>query len=217
MNILFIGNSYTYYNDMPALFSQLANSNGKAVTVRSITKGGRRLEQYTDSSDAVTKDLDSLLAEETFDVCFMQEQSVLPAANYDAFVAGLDCVVGKVKSKADRLILYATWGRQDGSSVLTDHNWTTETMNQALSDAYGNAAKLYGAQVSPAGNNFLYVTQNNPQINLYHEDHSHPSYSGSCLAALTHYYTVFGEFPNKTDVLSVSEEELSAFRAAVCR
>ena len=217
MNILFIGNSYTYFNNMPTLFSQLANSNGKAITVHSITKGGRRLEQYADSSDAVTIALDSLLSEETFDICFMQEQSVLPATNYDAFVVGLNCIVGKVKGKADRMILYATWGRQNGSPVLDEHNWTTETMNQALSDAYEKAAKLYGAQVSPAGNNFLYVTQNYPRINLYNEDHSHPSYLGSCLTALTHYYTVFREFPSKTEVLAVREDELSAFRDAVCR
>ena len=74
MNVLFIGNSYTYYHEMPFLFEQLANSNGKTVTVHSITKGGRRLEEFTDSSDPITAALDALLTKETFDVCFIHHK-----------------------------------------------------------------------------------------------------------------------------------------------
>ena len=41
MNILFIGNSYTYYNDMPAIFQALARDNGKDVNTYAVTKGAR--------------------------------------------------------------------------------------------------------------------------------------------------------------------------------
>ena len=34
-----------------------------------------------------------------------------------------------------------------------------------------------------------------PEIGLYDPDKSHPSYAGSCVAALCHYKTVFGEMP----------------------
>ena len=34
MKILFIGNSYTYYNDLPAILKALAEENGKAVEVK---------------------------------------------------------------------------------------------------------------------------------------------------------------------------------------
>ena len=43
MNILMIGNSYTYYNDMPKILESLAIENGKDVRVDSVTKGGRKL------------------------------------------------------------------------------------------------------------------------------------------------------------------------------
>lgn len=216
MNILFIGNSYTYYNDMPALFEQLAISNQKDVTVYSVTKGGRKLLDYT-AADETSIALDTLLAEHTFDVCFIQEQSVLPAANYNDFISGLDYVVNKVRDRVDQLFLYATWGRKYGSSTLAEYNWTTETMTHLLSNAYQKAAKLHGACSSPVGNNFLYITQKHPKINLYHEDGSHPSYLGSCLVALSHYYTVFRDFPKDTEMLTLSDAERSAFRAAVCR
>ncbi len=217
MNLLFIGNSYTYYHDMPLLFEKLANQNNKNVTVCSVTKGGRKLVHYADSADPVTISLDTLLAKQKFDICFIQEQSLLPAADFDRFISGLDCVVSKLKDRAEHLILYATWGRKSGNAVLTENNWTTASMTALLSEAYQKAAGLYGAQVSPVGNNFLYITQQHPEINLYDEDCSHPSYHGSCLAALTHYYTVFNEFPKETEMLDLNDTDLSAFRTAVCR
>lgn len=202
---------------MPLLFEQLANSNGKTVTVCSITKGGRKLESYTDPSDDVTQALDTLLSKQNFDLCFIQEQSLLPASDYSRFIIGLDCVVNKLKDRADRIVLYATWGRKAGNAELTKHNWTTESMAGMLSQAYQKAAQLYDACVSPVGNNFLSVMQAHPELNLYSEDCSHPSYAGSCLAALTHYHTVFGEFPKQTGTLSLSDAEIAAFRAAICQ
>ena len=99
-------------------------------------------------------------------------------------------------------------------------NLIQEAKNQAAAltqAAYEKAAAHYGAQVSPAGRNFLYITKQHPEINLYDEDCSHPSYQGSCLAALTHYHTVFGDFPEHTDALALTNDELSAFKTAVCR
>ena len=40
MKILFIGNSYTYYNDMPALLESLMCENGYDAKIHSVTKGG---------------------------------------------------------------------------------------------------------------------------------------------------------------------------------
>ena len=42
MNILFIGNSYTYYNNMPKMLEALAKENGKKLCVNAVTKGGRK-------------------------------------------------------------------------------------------------------------------------------------------------------------------------------
>ena len=215
-NILFIGNSYTYFNDMPQIFEQLARENAKDVFVSSVTKGGRKLIAYEDPLDPITQKLDVLLKDHKYDVCFIQEQSVLPAIDFDLFIRGVDCVFDKVKEHAERLFLYATWGRKSGSETLSKYGWTTETMTRLLADAYGKAAEHIGAEISPVGMNFLKATEVYPEINLHNDDLSHPSYRGSCLAALTHYQTVFCEFPANTDALNLSEEEISAFRLILC-
>jgi hypothetical protein len=55
-----------------------------------------------------------------------------------------------------------------------------------------------------------------PETELYDKDGSHPSYMGSCLAALTHYCTVFGTFPENTASLQLSEPEIGQLRAVLC-
>jgi hypothetical protein len=39
-NVLFIGNSYTYYNNMPMMLSQMANSTGDNINTDSSAPGG---------------------------------------------------------------------------------------------------------------------------------------------------------------------------------
>ena len=216
MNILFIGNSYTYYNDMPMLFQALANDNGKDVTVCSVTRGGRTLFAYRDSADEATRELDAVLSKEQFDVCFIQEQSVYPIAEYDRFIDGLECVIDKAKGSVDAFILYATWGRKTGSDTLTQYGWTNAEMTKGLADAYDRAAARFGAAVSHVGLNFFDVYTNYSEIELYDPDMTHPSYQGSCLAALTHYYTLFHEFPENTTALTLTPAELAVFRDTVC-
>ena len=121
-----------------------------------------------------------------------------------------------LQAQTDHFVLYATWGRKSGSETLAKHNWTTEEMNAQLLFSYRKVAESVGAKVSPVGSSFLKVTLSNPEINLHNPDFSHPSYHGSCLAALTHYYTLFEEFPCVTTSFDLSANEIFAFKNAVC-
>ena len=46
MRVLFIGNSHTYFNDMPEIFAELARKKGIACEVTMITHGGWFLHQH---------------------------------------------------------------------------------------------------------------------------------------------------------------------------
>ena len=52
LRILFIGNSYTYVNDLPATFAQLARAGGHAVGTDSLASGGATLTDHL--ADAAT-------------------------------------------------------------------------------------------------------------------------------------------------------------------
>ena len=208
MNILFIGNSYTYFSDLPALFFSLCAANGHDVRVDSVTCGGRRLHENLNAfcndfnpDDDYSKKISELVEENEYDVLFLQEQSCLPIVEPQMFLAGvvgLSTVIG-----AWRTILYATWGRADGSDTLSHYGWTRESMTKGLYDAYCQAAEIAHAEVSPVGLCFAKIVESHPEIDLYDPDKSHPSYAGTCVAALSHYKTVFGEMPSDLSALKL--------------
>lgn len=216
MNILFIGNSYTYYNDMPAILEQLARDNGKDVTVTAVTKGGRKLIAYKDPYDPTTAKLREAL-DKHYDICVLQEQSVLPITDFDTFAEGLTLVTDLVKDHTDKFILYATWGRKEGSKTLSEHGWDTEGMTEMLAESYKKAAALFGAEIVPVGKNFLAAARLLPETDLYNPDLTHPSYAGSVLSALTHYWAIFKEFPKNTSSLDLENTVVDTFHKVVCK
>ena len=215
MNVLFIGNSYTYYNDLDKLFETLCRDNGRQVSAFRVTKGGRRLDAYMDPEDPTTQQLVQILQERHYDVCFLQEQSLLPALDHDAFQAGVTFVKRMVGTRADKFILYATWARKLGSPDLENHGWSREQMTALLDESYHKAGKALDIPVSPVGVNFWKVICSHPELYLHAADLTHPSYLGSCVAALTHYHTLFGQFP-ETVSLRLTPAQLAAFRSAIC-
>jgi hypothetical protein len=220
MNILFIGNSYTYFFDLPTLFADLCRANGHDVRVDSVTAGGRELHEcltefYSDLNvgDPLGKKISELLEEAEYDVLILQEQSCLPYHNPELFFAGavgLSTIIG-----AWRTILYATWGRMDGSEDLDYFGWTRLSMTKGLYDSYCHAAQLVHGEVSPVGLCFAKAVETTPEIDLYDPDKSHPSYAGSCVAALCHYKTVFGEMPADLSALKLDGEAVAKLVAIV--
>ncbi len=215
MNVLFIGNSYTYFNDLDKLFETLCRDNGKQVTAFRVTQGGRRLDAYMDPEDPTTGQLVQILRERHYDVCILQEQSLLPALDHQAFLAGVTHVKRMVGMQADKFLLYATWARKLGSPDLEAHHWSREEMTYLLDESYHRAGKALGIPVSPVGVNFWKVICAHPELELHHSDLTHPSYLGSCLAALTHYHSLFGQFPEAVN-LNLTSEQIAAFRSAIC-
>lgn len=216
MNILFLGNSYTYCNDMPKIFEKLACDNGRDVTAYSVTEGGINLYKFTDENAEVSKKLEKLLAEKKFDVCFMQDHSLVPVQNSGLFISGVVLVYRKIKDIIPNVYLYETWGRKRISEDNPEVWSVDEGMTKGLLRIYGDGAEMIGVKLSTVGESFYKLHNAEPSIELYEEDCSHPSYKGSCLVALTHYYTAFGEFPENAASLNLSEEEIKAFKAAIC-
>ena len=212
MKLLFIGNSYTYYNDLPKTLAALAEENGHAVTTEAVTKGGWKLFQYLDVRNEYAEKLDALLASEHFDAVFLQEQSLLPATDPEAFLDGVTRLSERLRGKTDRTVLYVTWGRKEGSKDLEAHGWTRAEMTDRLAASYERAAEAVGAETSHVGRAFLALNLLYPEIDLHHADLTHPSALGTALAAAVHYRTLFGEPPASLASLGLDEATEQAFR-----
>jgi hypothetical protein len=218
-NILFIGNSYTFYNDMPTTFFEpMAKVCGYDVRVTVITKGAHTLEKFADPTDGYGKMVDTALsANGAFDYVILQEQSVRPAIASDAFYTAVRTLSERIRTVGAQPILYATWGRQTGSETLTKYGLTNETMIYQLASAYAAIGKELDIPVMHAGLAF-YDVNTNSNISLYNADLSHPSSEGSYLAAMTLFCGIFDVDPVAAPFSSpLSAEEDSIVRAAVAK
>jgi hypothetical protein len=201
MKILFIGNSYTYYNDMPELLESLMCENGYDAKIHSVTKGGRKLCANLEVGDEYNAKIVKLISENSFDVLFLQEQSYLPIVDAEVFESAVGAL--KTLAGARRTILYATWGRKSGCPLLSELSLSSDEMTDALCAAYQNAAKAFDSEVSPVGLAFKSLSG---KLELYCDDMSHPSYVGSAVAAIVHYRTITGKLPKKSDSLGLDKE-----------
>ena len=193
--ILFIGNSYTFYNDMPtAIFEKIAKAAGYTVEIESVTKGGWSLEKHADPNDEVGAKVEEKLSasDADYDFVILQEQSHRPVTNSAAFYDGARNLVERIRAIGAEPVFYSTWGRKTGSETLDTYNLTNESMTWGLAAAYNAIAdELAVDRVACAGLAFFDVYNAHTEIELYNSDKSHPSYEGSFLAALTLFTEIF--------------------------
>merc|ERR1719347_713907 len=78
LNVLWLGNSYTYKNDVPWLVTSLASADGVPVYHDTHTEGGWSWERHASSEVTLAK-----IRERRWDVVVLQEQSLRPAYDND--------------------------------------------------------------------------------------------------------------------------------------
>jgi len=213
-SILFIGNSYTYYNSMPTqYFKKLAEKAGVKLNVTAITNGGHYLIEFADPTDTYGKKVErALTGTKKYDYVILQEQSVRPAGTSVAkFYDAVRDLVARIRATGAEPILYSTWGRKTGNSTLSKYEWTNETMTWRLAASYEAIGKELDIEVAHVGLAFFDVYTNNTSINLYNSDKSHPSENGSHLAAATLVAKIFGVDPRD---LASNQTEKVLFQAA---
>jgi hypothetical protein len=185
--VLFIGNSYTYFNNLPAIFARLAEAAGAGpVEVGMVAPGGMRLSDHWTRGDALPT-----LRGSRWDVVVLQDQSTLGVGYYlngqarvatdELFAPFADRWVAEVKHRGARPILYLTWARK-----------ATPEDQAALNRAYGRAARRTRAEVAPVGIAWASARELTANDELYVADGSHPAPAGSYLAACTLVAAVFG-------------------------
>ena len=192
--ILFIGNSFTYYNEMPAIFSSLCTAADIPVQVESIVKGGWYLHQYADPENEMYPAI-AQAAEKEWDYVILQDQSFNPAGNKEDFLAAAHKLAGMF-THCKKLVFYQTWAYEDSSVKLASTGMTYEKLHESLRDAYRQAAAELNALCVPAGDAFrLAHDQYYNKFTLYRADAFHPSTLGSYMIACTFFGTLFGNSP----------------------
>jgi hypothetical protein len=204
--VLFVGNSYTYYENMTQVVAAFATSRDLAMQTRKATPGGATLEQHwTGVKGKQTLDSLSQIGTGSFDAVVLQEQSLRPITNPARMATFADKLCAAIKLAGGHPYLYLTWSRQQ----------TPETQSK-LTESYENVARETGATVAPVGLAWELARTRQPDLNLYSEDGSHPSSEGSYLAACVLFSTLTGELsaglPFQPSATDANGEAISLMR-----
>ena len=115
--VLFLGNSYTYVNDLPALTRDIAASMGDTLEIDSNTPGGYTFQMHTTNTTSLNK-----IMQGNWDFVILQEQSQLPSFPYSQvetecfpFAEFLDSVINQYNTCGETMF-YMTWGRKNGDA-----------------------------------------------------------------------------------------------------
>lgn len=194
ISVLFIGNSYTYVNNLPSLVEQIGYTMGDSIFVDQYTVGGYSLQAHLLDVNTAAK-----INQQPWDYVVLQEQSQYPSYPPAQVLAGvippaieLDSMI-KANNPCSKTIFYMTWGRKYGDAGNCGWNppvCTYEGMQQRLKDSYLLMADTTQGIVAPVGEAFHLSIQTDSTVELYQTDYSHPSLEGSFLAACTFYSTL---------------------------
>jgi hypothetical protein len=178
LRVLFIGNSYTYFNNLPALLKGLAASDKDwpQIETEMIVWSGATLQRHLSegrASDSIT--------EGNWDFVILQEQSMMPIKDAPTMFQYASELDARIRKSGAKTVLFSTWARQD------------ERYNQAKVDsAYKYTASKLSAVLAPVGLAWTTALEQDPQLLLYTTDKSHPNAAGSYLAACVIYSTLVG-------------------------
>lgn len=208
LKILYIGNSLTYTNNLPALVEELAILDGKKISSHSITLPDYSLEDHWNGGIVKTA-----IEKGKYDFVIAQQgPSALPESQFLLLdYAGRFAQV--CKNNKSKMAMYMVW---PSKARLFD-------LDKVIY-SYTNAAQQTGSLLCPAGLAWKYVWEANPSIALYGTDDFHPGIDGSVLAALT----IYGELMSKTDFNfivrrkcswknDIDETKLNVLKAAALR
>lgn len=184
LKALFIGNSFTARNNLPAMIGQFAAAHGRDFAHRLINVGGASLRTHWNGAEA-----QKVIKDGNYDVVVLQEQSTLPIKNAQRMHENVRLFDDAIKAAGSRMFLYMTWARAHAPET-----------QQAITHAYKSIGQELGATVVPVGDAWQRFLRTHNKPGLYDKDQSHPSLAGTYLAASVFFAMLFKENPVDIDV-----------------
>ena len=180
LGILFIGNSHTYYNDMPIMIKQRAVEAGYDCRIAMIAHGGWYLEQHAKEPDVRFNILYG-----DFDYVVLQEHAH-PFGPEEVFFTAAIALNNWIRKSESTPVIFETWARE---------NEPEEQLH--INDIHEQVADKIGALLAPVGQNWWRYKDSWPDIHIYAEDGEHASERGSDFAAKMIWETIRSDLVRK--------------------
>lgn len=184
LSVLFVGNSYTYFNNLPHIVSAISDSTDtKLITKKSVVGGAHLYEHWNSKRNLKTREL---IENNKFDVIVFQDHSMEAINNPDSLqkYAKLFCDLSR-KTGAEPY-LFLVWAREKVPQYQLE-----------LDSVYSAVAKQNGATMVPVGKAWELARNYRPDAPLFDMDGTHPANLGTFLTAAVFVGIITGQVPEK--------------------
>lgn len=169
IRVLFIGNSLTYANDLPAMLERLSRS---AIATKFSGDGGMTLRMHWDKGEAR-----KLIRDGHFDAVVLQPQSSEGVAHPDELRRYARLFADEIRRSGAKCLLFCTWTPRPWSGMRAEYTRGLLAL-----------ARQIGATPVPVAVAWSAVSA---KVQLYADD-VHPNVAGTYLAACTFLGTLAG-------------------------
>jgi hypothetical protein len=182
LKVLFVGNSYTYFSNMPHLVSLISDSvHTKLITSKSTIGGATLSEHWNGERGLKTKDL---IKTGDFDIVVLQEQSMGTINQPDSFLVYSKKLCNYIKENGAIPYFYMTWAREK-----------VPQFQETITNVYAQAAIENDAGLVKVGEAWKFAQTIRPKVELHLNDGSHPSPLGAFLTACVFVQALTKEIP----------------------
>lgn len=208
--VLFIGNSYTHYNNMPELFQKIAESQGQNVVTEMDARSGHSFQMHSRRPELFehikTRQWDYVVLQ-GFSREFSFPKEYMDTASVPYFEMILDSIYAN--NPCTKVLLYMTWGYRTGFADREDID-SYEKMRAAVKAGYQYIANRYQLAIVPVGDVYekIRTTGDGSLFHcLYQKDDQHPTITGSYAIANTFYSAIFRSSPLNGYHKGISKED----------
>ena len=166
LKILFIGNSHTYYNDMPLLVKRRFEENAYDCAVTMLAHPGWFLAQHAGDPEAKFNILYG-----GYDYVVLQEHAH-PFGPVDEFFDAVRTLTCWISDSGSIPVLFVTWAKK-----------SEPELQQQMTDAHSRIAKETASLLAHVGDSWWDHMAAHPEPEMYAEDEAHASPAGSAFAA----------------------------------
>lgn len=166
LKILFIGNSHTYYNDMPQLVKRRFDEEGYYCHVTMLAHPAWFLAQHVEEPEAKFNILYG-----GYDYVVLQEHAH-PFGPEEKFFNAVRTLAGWIIEAGSTPVIYLTWAQRNEPEAQL-----------RMTIAHKKIAEETGSLLAHVGDNWCDYIKSWPDLEMYDEDGAHASPAGSDFAA----------------------------------
>jgi hypothetical protein len=195
MRVLFVGNSYTRFNDLPRMVGELSRSTpaGPRLQTSRETQGGYDLRRHWNRRRVRQR-----IERGRFDAVVIQGHSLAPIRQQDRTSEYARRFSQHVQASGARMILFQTWARHPRSRVYRRYGLRGPgEMLDRIDAFYRDISRELSVPVAPVGRAWQRAADELPDASLHRRDGTHPALAGSYLSACVVYGTLTGRDPRQ--------------------